>query len=120
MGVYISNMEMPTNCDNCWALDDYGDYPRCRITEEQRGYNFPIREKRMDKCPLVEIPPHGRLIDADAAAKQGWTISRTYSASPTEMVYEAKTMTDEVLPTIIEADVHDNNVGNIPAEEGET
>ena len=52
---------------------------------------------------VEEIPPHGRLIDADAAAKQGWTISRTYSASPTEMVYEVKTMTDEVLPTIIPA-----------------
>lgn len=65
MGVYI-NMEMPTSCDMCWALDDYGDYPRCRITEEQRGYNFRIREKRMDKCPLVPVPEHGRLIDADA------------------------------------------------------
>lgn len=51
----------------------------------------------------IPIPPHGRLIDADAAAKQGWTINRTYSASPNEMVYEVKTMTDEVLPTIIPA-----------------
>ncbi len=66
MGVYIRGMEMPSCCDNCWELDDYGDYPRCRITEEQRGYNFPIREKRMDNCPLVPVPPHGRLIDADA------------------------------------------------------
>lgn len=64
--ILIKNMEMPKSCDNCWALDDYGDYPRCRITEEQRGYNFPIRDKRMDKCPLVEIKPHGRLIDANA------------------------------------------------------
>ena len=65
MSVLIRGMEMPTSCDNCWALDDYGDYPRCRITEEQRGYNFPVREKRMDKCPLVpaaDVAPvqHGR------------------------------------------------------------
>lgn len=53
MGIVIKGMEMPTSCSVCWALDDYGDYPRCRITEEQRGYNFPIREKRMDKCPLA-------------------------------------------------------------------
>jgi hypothetical protein len=66
MGVYIKGMEMPTSCDMCWALDDYGDYPRCRITEEQRGYNFPIREKRMVNCPLVPVPKHGWLIDADA------------------------------------------------------
>ena len=63
--VLIKGMEMPRTCDMCWALDDYGDYPRCRITEEQRGYNFPIREKRMDKCPLISVPtPHGKLIDA--------------------------------------------------------
>lgn len=65
MSILIKGMEMPTSCDKCWALDDYGDYPRCRITEEQRGYNFSIREKRMDKCPLVPVPPHGRLIDGD-------------------------------------------------------
>lgn len=63
MGVYI-NIEMPPNCSACWALDDYGDYPRCRITEEQRGYNFPVRQKRMDKCPFIPIPAHGRLVDA--------------------------------------------------------
>ena len=57
MSILIKDMDMPTNCGNCWALDDYGDYPRCRITEEQRGYNFPIREKRMDKCPLVPVLP---------------------------------------------------------------
>ena len=51
--VVIRGMEMPSSCDMCWALDDCGDYPRCRITEEQRGYNFQIREKRMDKCPLI-------------------------------------------------------------------
>ena len=66
MSIIIKGMEMPKSCDMCWALDDYGDYPRCRITEEQRGYNFPIRQKRMDNCPLVPVPAHGRLIDADA------------------------------------------------------
>lgn len=70
MEFYIKGMKMPTSCSVCWALDDYGDYPRCRITEEQRGYTFPIREKRMDNCPLVPIPPHGRLKDADALIKE--------------------------------------------------
>ena len=66
MSLLIKCINMPTSCANCWALDDYGDYPRCRITKEQRGYNFPIREKCMDNCPLVPVLPHGRLIDADA------------------------------------------------------
>ena len=26
MSVLIKGMEIPTSCDNCWALDDYGDY----------------------------------------------------------------------------------------------
>ncbi len=61
MSVVIRGVKMPTYCDGCWALDDDGDYPRCRITEEQRGYNFPIREKRMDRCPLAPIP-HPKLV----------------------------------------------------------
>lgn len=62
----IKGMEMPTCCDQCFALDDDGDYPMCRITHETRGYNFRVRELRMDKCPFVEIKtPHGRLIDAN-------------------------------------------------------
>ena len=99
MSVLIKGMEMPTNCLECVfyrRADPLYDYC-CISSAVPKGY-VP------NDCPLVEIPPHGRLIDADKAAKQGWTISRTYSASPTERVYEAKTMTDEVLPTIIEAE----------------
>lgn len=58
MSIYIKGLKMPTSCSVCWALDDYGDYPRCCITEEQRGYTFPIRQKRMDNCPLVPVPSH--------------------------------------------------------------
>lgn len=60
-------MEMPESCDRCPCLDDYGDYPRCRISGEQRGYNFPIHEKRMPNCPIgCQLPEeHGRLVDAD-------------------------------------------------------
>lgn len=53
------DMEMPECCDECFALDDYGDYPMCKITSETRGYNFNTREKRMDRCPLVEVKEAG-------------------------------------------------------------
>lgn len=68
MSECVVRMEMPKNCDVCPCLDDYGDYPRCRISEEQRGYNFPIRERRMPNCPIIcQLPEgHGRLVDADA------------------------------------------------------
>lgn len=51
--IAIKGMDMPKCCDDCWALDDNGDYPFCLITQETRGYNFRTREKRMDKCPLI-------------------------------------------------------------------
>lgn len=54
MALIIENKDMPKCCDDCFALDNYGDYPRCSITEEQRGYTFDTSSKRMDKCPLRE------------------------------------------------------------------
>lgn len=66
MGIYIKDMEMPKSCGYCPMLDDYGDYPVCQLTKEQRGYNFPVAIKRMDSCPLIPVPPHGRLIDERA------------------------------------------------------
>ena len=54
MALIIENKNMPKCCDECFALDYNGDYPRCRITNEQRGYTFDIRNRRMDKCPLRE------------------------------------------------------------------
>ena len=69
MDIMVKGKDMPKCCGDCWALEDYGDYPLCRITQEQRGYTFPVRNSRMDKCPLVPVPSHGRLIDADELEK---------------------------------------------------
>lgn len=55
MSILIKGVKMPRVCADCFALDEYGDYPVCRITGEQRGYNFRIYEKRMEKCPLIEV-----------------------------------------------------------------
>lgn len=66
--------EMPSCCDECFALDDSGDYPFCLITQEQRGYNFRTREQKMDKCPLKEVPKKKRY-DVDALRARysiGW------------------------------------------------
>ena len=61
MSVLIKGMEMPTNCCQCVVNMEV-----CK-----RGYRYllahpELYDKRADDCPLVEIPPHGRLIDADA------------------------------------------------------
>ena len=61
MSVLIKGMEMPTNCLECVfyrRTDPLYDYC-CISTASPKGY-VP------NDCPLVEIPPHGRLIDVDA------------------------------------------------------
>lgn len=57
--VIIKGMEMRSACGgetDCFALDESGDYPMCRITGETRGYTFPVRERRMNNCPLRPAP----------------------------------------------------------------
>ena len=70
MSVLIKDMKMPSSCNGClfghWLnpykvvcceLLNFKEYPA-----DYTGY----KAKRLDKCPLVEVPtPHGRLIDAD-------------------------------------------------------
>lgn len=64
MGIYIKGMEMPTNC---W---------QCPVNIEicKRGYRYlvghpELYDKRADDCPIIHVPPHGRLIDADKLMK---------------------------------------------------
>ena len=51
------DMPMPTCCDECFALDDHGDYPFCLISQDQRGYTFNTRKNRMPTCPLKAQEP---------------------------------------------------------------
>lgn len=65
MGVYI-NMEMPESCDDCrlnngisfYAVPEYTEDGVVGRTDDRPGW-----------CPLVPVPSHGRLIDADALIK---------------------------------------------------
>lgn len=62
MGVYIKGMEMPTSCGFCklrHADTFHGD--SCSVTI---GLWCEF-QKRPDNCPLVLVPPHGRLGDLD-------------------------------------------------------
>ena len=54
-GIYIPNTKMPEECHYCPMRDS---------CEE----SMPLSHRPPD-CPLVEVPDHGRLIDADALAK---------------------------------------------------
>lgn len=66
MSYIVKGKSIPSCCGRCTHLNDDGDFLACRITKEQRGYNFDIYNNTMQSCPLVELPKsHGRLIDAD-------------------------------------------------------
>ena len=61
---------MPVNCQTCPFVQN--EYPiggealvyRCRCTFTQKIAGNAL--ERNKDCPLGEIPPHGRLFDADA------------------------------------------------------
>ena len=59
-------IEMPTSCLDCpISHSAYCRTIACGITG--KTISAPdCEETRLDSCPLVPIPPHGRLIDADA------------------------------------------------------
>lgn len=68
-GIYIPGMEMPKNCFDCPLFDDVytdadgdDDYS-CGLGVPLDYYQASGKTKK--NCPLVPIPPNGRLIDAD-------------------------------------------------------
>lgn len=67
MSVLIKGMEMPKNCYDCPLAGDFKCNLMPSVPALCKEYDMAVQnEKRLNNCPLVEIPPHGRLIDADA------------------------------------------------------
>ena len=63
MGVYIRGMEMPSCCMFCPLSNNCGcglTNPPVLMTSKE------MLADRPDWCPLVPVPPHGRLGDLDA------------------------------------------------------
>lgn len=62
-GIYIHGMEMPKSCDECPC---FSEYDACDVTGSWKfADEFDKGKARLPDCPLVSVPPHGRLIDAD-------------------------------------------------------
>jgi len=58
MSVLIKGMEMPKDCWHCSFADP--EEGICLVDQKHHGdWDEP------ENCPLVPVPPHGRLIDAD-------------------------------------------------------
>lgn len=68
MGIYIKDMKMPTSCPCELIGDGYDVY--CSFAEGVPRYIKEYDEccqnhTRPSWCPLIEIPPHGDLIDRE-------------------------------------------------------
>ena len=67
-GVYIHGMEMPKSCFYCsMRLKVDPDTIKCLATGERFDETFAgtIETRNRGNCPLIAVPNHGRLIDAD-------------------------------------------------------
>ena len=104
MSLLIKGREMPNNCQECVCIND--EYFYCQAVGRQ-PQDENVVSRRPDWCPLVEVQPHGRLIDADALMKEiQETCKRLYgtddiTASPTLSTF--KIYIGEA-PTIVEAE----------------
>ena len=125
MSVLIKGMEMPKNCNAC-RFAGYGGV-KCELNVCMfTGHNQPtLSPSRLATCPLIEIPPHGRLIDADALDKKCEEI-RSFEwnnkAVPYSWAYAYESFQYDIkdAPTIIEAEpCNDLAKPNNDAEDGE-
>lgn len=74
MSILIKGMEMPTRCEDCPCF--YPEYNECNAIV---GRWVDGKATPPSDCPLVHVPTHGRLIDADAIRKNyKHELSRTY------------------------------------------
>ncbi len=109
MSVLVKGMQMPTSCFVCpFCLYGYPDecVVICSRLRRKVG-NFDEKLKGIPKdCPLVEVPPHGRLIDADIVCYQ-LEKQATIDGQPRAIRRARRIVADA--PAIIEAeeDSHD-------------
>lgn len=106
MGVYIPNVKFPQNCDECDLLYDCC---ACGVTHKRMDFETMDRV-RNPHCPLVPVPPHGRLIDASEKIRV-----QIYDDMAEDFHMVDMTIDDLLSQGWIEA----NAPTIIPAEEGE-
>lgn len=78
MSVLVKSITMPKNCNECPFYRYWDEMASsCEVFDETKWIDdCDMKKERHPDCPLIEVPPHGRLIDADALAKDGWCLNR--------------------------------------------
>ena len=95
MSILIKGMEMPKTCADCRLTTWNGEDTVCPFSRVSA-----LNIGRQVDCPLIEVPPHGRLIDADAF-REDWLYN-----GANEYVYNTNSVLDSIdnEPTVIPAD----------------
>lgn len=63
--ILIRGMELPDSCKTC-PFEVFGDCYGGKAKRIKDIEDYMDQGIRHPKCPLLELPPHGDLIDADA------------------------------------------------------
>ena len=106
MSILIKGIEMPTSCKECRLLQESDERYECAINSYLAfgGEEF-VPDYVMNGCPLVPIPPHGRLIDGDELFDKMYFADgepKTVSEHINSIVHFMSTLAS--MPTIIPAD----------------
>lgn len=107
MSILIKGMEMPEGCFGCilsfmW-FNGIETVLQCNVLNKLVSDDG----TKDTNCPLVEIPPHGRLIDADSLeVKDGWLRDSKYFAQESSHTHITFVYSNDIYnaPTIIPAD----------------
>lgn len=78
MGIYIPGIRKPLSCLQCPCsgtdVDDEKEFWICELAHRVLT-STELCDNAPNDCPLIPVPDHGRLIDADALMKKGMPLS---------------------------------------------
>ena len=107
MSVLIRGMEIPKSCANCeWSKlskMDLGMSCFCTLAKKIGSLEI-AKNNRLDFCPLIPVPPHGRLIDADNIGLTNFEIILCQKGNPYKNALEMLLKKIENAPTIIQTE----------------
>lgn len=98
MGIYIKGMEMPHYCVNCQF-----EYCGTCMVNGKNVEEFEYTHSKITKdpgCPLVPVPPHGRLGDLDR-------LVRMFVCSANARIINGLNVAEQIVknaPTVIPAE----------------
>ena len=106
MSVIVKNMKMPPSCYYCGLTDT--SFIHCEAFSPTKLLEDDCEERRPKWCPLIELPPHGRLIDVDYLKEHLYQCE--INGRPLHRMFtEIDELFDVIdnVPTVIEAEVEE-------------